>query len=39
MPYFSVKLLVEIKYEDKIYLVVPQGAILVLLREDETIPL
>ncbi|MBN2031599.1 co-chaperone GroES [bacterium] len=34
---FLRKASVEIKYEDKIYLVVPQGAILVLLRDDETI--
>jgi chaperonin GroES len=32
---FLRKAAVEIKYDDKTYLVVPQSAILVLLREDE----
>ncbi len=34
---FLRKASVEIKYEDKVYLVVPQAAILVLLRNDEKI--
>jgi co-chaperonin GroES (HSP10) len=36
---FLRKAAVEIKYEDKTYLVVPQAAILVLLRDDEELPI